>query len=306
MNPLERAAQDYVALRRSLGFKLRWVPNFLTDFVSFLKEKCADHITVPLALQWAQRNRKAKPVTVAGRLSLVRGFARYRSATDARTQVPPWGLLRCRSRRVPPYLYTDEEVQSLLKAARELGGLHGQTYYCLFGLLSVTGLRINEALTLRPQDVDPNKACCTILETKFGKSRLVPIHASTQEELAQYARQRDRTFRRNLAFFFVTRGGNRFYPGAVRRVFYSLSRQIGIRGPNASYGPRLHDFRHTFTVKTLVNWYRSGENIERYLPALATYLGHGNLTDTYWYLTACPELLGLAVKRFERHWEDSR
>jgi integrase len=185
-------------------------------------------------------------------------------------------------------------------------GLHGLTYYCLLGLLSVTGLRISEALSLRAQDVDLEQRMLTIVATKFGKSRLVPIHSSTAEELTKYARERDRVFRRNLIYFFVTRRGNRFTAGAIRHVFHRLSRQIGLRSPNASHGPRLHDFRHSFAVKTLVNWYRSGEKVEQCLPVLSTYLGHRNVTDTYWYLTACPELLGLAVTRFERHWEGSR
>jgi integrase/recombinase XerD len=306
MKPLKKAARDYVALRRSLGFKLEWVPNSLADFVRFLEKQRADYITVPLALEWAQRNQEVKPITAAGRLSVVRSFARYRSATDPRTQIPPLGLLGCRSRRVPPYLYTDAETQSLLKAARQMPGLHGLTYYCLLGLLSVTGLRISEALSLRAQDVDLEQRMLTIVATKFGKSRLVPIHSSTAEELTKYARERDRVFRRNLIYFFVTRRGNRFTAGAIRHVFHRLSRQIGLRSPNASHGPRLHDFRHSFAVKTLVNWYRSGEKVEQCLPVLSTYLGHRNVTDTYWYLTACPELLGLAVTRFERHWEGTR
>jgi integrase/recombinase XerD len=306
MKQLKKAAQDYVALRRSLGFKLRWVPNFLADFVSFLKRQRADYITVPLALQWAQQNPENKPVTVANRLTVVRRFAHYRSATDPRTQIPPWGLVRCQFKRVPPYLFTDEEVQLLLKAARQMRGLHGLTYYCLLGLLSVTGLRISEALSLRAQDVDLEHDMLTIVGTKFGKSRLVPIHSSTAEELAQYAQERDRAFRRKLDYFFVTRGGNHFYPGPVRTVFHRLWRQLGSRDPNTRHGPRLHDFRHSFAVKTLVNWYRSGQNVEHCLHVLSTYLGHTSVTGTYWYLTACPELLGLAVKRFERHWEGSR
>jgi integrase/recombinase XerD len=306
MKQLKKAAQDYVALRRSLGFKLRWVPNYLADFVSFLKKQGANCITVPLALQWAQRNPENKPVTVARRLSIVRGFARYRSATDPRTQGLPWGLVCCRSRRVTPYLFADEEVQLLLKAAKQMRGLHGLTYYCLLGLLSVTGLRISEALFLRDQDVDLERGMLTIVGTKFGKSRLVPIHSSTAEELTKYARERDRVFRRKLAYFFVTRGGNHFYSGPVRTVLHRLRRQIGLRDSNATHRPRLHDFRHSFAVKTLVNWYRSGQNVDQCLHVLSTYLGHRNVSDTYWYLTACPELLGLAVKRFERHWEGSQ
>jgi integrase len=306
MKPLKSAVHDYVSLRRSLGFKLRWVPTLLVDFAAFLKRQGADHVTVPLALQWAQQNQQAKPVTVARRLSVVRGFARYRSATDPRTQIPPHSLLCCRSSRMRPYLYTREEVQRLLKAAQELGGLDGLAHYCLIGLLSVTGLRISEALNLRLQDVDLGQGMLTVVGTKFGKSRLVPIHASTQKVLTGYARERDRTCRGSVAHFFVNQSGGQLNAKSVQRIFRRLSRQIGIRGQNASHGPRLHDFRHTFAVATLLNWYRSGQDIEQRLPVLSTYLGHARVSDTYWYLSACPELMGLAVNRFERHWEDAQ
>lgn len=306
MKTLKSAVHDYVSLRRSLGFKLQWVPTLLVDFAAFLKRQGADHVTIPLALQWAQQNQQAKPVTVAKRLSVVRGFARYRSATDPRTQIPPHSLLCCRSRRVRPYLYTRDELQRLLKAAQELGGLDGLTHYCLIGLLSVTGLRISEALNLRLQDVDLGQGMLTVVGTKFGKSRLVPIHASTQKVLTGYARERDRTCRHRITHFLVNQSGDQLNVKRVQSIFRRLSRQVGIRGPNASHGPRLHDFRHTFAVETLLNWYRSGQDIEQRLPVLSTYLGHARVSDTYWYLSACPELLGLAVKRFEHHWEDAQ
>lgn len=278
-------------------------PTLLVDFVAFLKRQGADHVTTPLALQWAQQNRLAKPVTVARRLSVVRGFARHRSATDPRTQLPPHSLLCGRSSRIRPYLYTRDEVQRLLKAAQELGGL---THYCLIGLLSVTGLRISEALNLRLQDVDLGQGTLTVVGTKFGKSRLVRIHPSMQKALTGYALERDRTCRGSVAHFFVNQSGGQLNAKSVQCIFRRLSRQIGIRGQNASHGPRLHDFRHSFAVATLVNWHRSGQNIEQRLPVLATYLGHAHVSDTYWYLSACPELLGLAVNRFERHLMDAQ
>ena len=173
-------------------------------------------------------------------------------------------------------------------------------------LLSVTGLRISEALNLRLQDVDLGQGMLTVVGTKFGKSRLVPIHASTAKVLAGYARERNRTIHRRTAYFFVNRAGEQLNCGSVHCIFRRLSRKIGLRSPNASHGPRLHDFRHTFAVETLVNWYRSGQDIEQRLSVLSTYLGHARVSDTYWYLSACPELLGLAVNRFEHHWEDAQ
>jgi integrase len=169
----------------------------------------------------------------------------------------------------------------------------------------VTGLRISEALNLQSKDVDLAEGILTIRCGKFGKSRLVPIHASTQTVLSDYAACRDHFLAGRPAIcFFVSKRGTRLDGGEVRRTFYDLSRQTGLRSASASHGPRLHDFRHRFAVQTLVQWYRSGQDVERRLPILSTYLGHVHVADTYWYLSACPELMGLAVKRLEEHWEE--
>ena len=237
----------------------------------------------------------------------MRGFARYRSATDSRTEIPPWGLLPHRPERARPYLYTDTEIQQLLEAALHLapaGGLRAWTYHVLLGLLAVTGIRISEALGLTLEDVDVQAGVLTVRGTKFGKSRLVPLHASTQQVLAAYTLRRgDCLAGRHAVSFFVSRRGTRLDGATVRRTFYTLSRQIGLRGPSAHHGPRLHDFRHRFAVQTLVQWYRAGEEVGPRLPILSTYLGHVQVSDTYWYLTACPELMGLAVQRLEQRWE---
>jgi integrase len=203
-------------------------------------------------------------------------------------------------------LYSNEEIRKLLQAARRLPsdhGLRGSTYYSLLGLLAVAGLRISEARNLQTEDVDLKNDVLTIRGTKFGKCRLVPIHPSTRKVLSDYAFRRDRFLGRRPATFFVSSRGTRLDGAEIRRTFYSLSRQIGLRGPTDSHGPRLHDFRHRFAVETLVQWYRSGQDVERRLPALSTYLGHVHVADTYWYLSASPELMGLAVKCFEDFWE---
>jgi integrase len=214
-------------------------------------------------------------------------------------------LLPHRPSRAHPYFYTDEEIHRLVAAARRMGGLHGWTHYCLFGLLSVTGLRLGEVLNLKVDDVHLAEGVLVIVGAKFGKSRLVPIHPSTQRVLAHYARERDQVLGLGLSYFFVSQRGHRIDAGGFRRLFYRLSRNIGLRDPTASRGPRLHDFRHRFALKTLINWYRSGQAVEQCLPLLSTYLGHGHIQDTYWYVTICPELMGLAVKRLEEHWENS-
>ena len=307
MNPLTKAVRDYLALRRGLGFKLVRHEAGLQEFVSFLARKRSSHITVAVALEWATRHAHQKPAEWAARLSIVRGFARHWSATDPSTEVPPLGLLPYRPARAQPYFYSDHEIRQLLGAAKarpSIDPLRCWTYYCLFGLLTVTGLRLGEALNLRTEDLDWSEGMLTVRGAKFGKSRLVPLHASTCKVLADYAKRRDQVFRgRKEGHFFVNKNGNRLDKGEVHRTFYALSRKIGLRAVDASRGPRLHDFRHRFAVQTLLRWYRTGDDPERRLPILSTYLGHAHVTDTYWYLTGTPELLGAAGKRLEKRWE---
>jgi integrase/recombinase XerD len=307
MSQLRKAVRDYLAMRRGLGFKLAKHERALQEFVSFLARKRSSSITVNLALEWATLNANHKPYDWAARLSIVRGFARHWSATDSSTEVPPLGLLSYRPPRARPYFYSDQEIRALLKAARDrrsIDPLRPRTYYCLFGLLAVTGLRLGEALNLRTEDMNWSEDILTIRGAKFGKSRLVPVHASTRKVLADYVKRRDRRFgERTEGHFLVNKNGNRLDKGEVHRTFYTLSRQIGLRDVNASRGPRLHDFRHRFAVQTLLHWYRNGEDPGRRLPVLSTYLGHAHVTDTYWYLTGTPELLGAAGKRLEKRWE---
>jgi integrase/recombinase XerD len=307
MNTVHDAVNEYVAMRRALGYQMKDAEAALVAFASFLEERRAPYITSKLAVEWAQLATKARPAEWARRLCFVRGFARYRSAMDSRTEVPPWGLLPHHSGRAKPYLYTDEEIRRLLNAALRLepaDGLRPWTYHCLFGLLAVTGLRISEAMSLRLQDVDLKEGVLTVHHTKFGKSRLVPIHASTQQILAQYALRRDELLGRLTPRNFLVSDHGRVLKGStVRHTFNKLSRQIGLRGPSDHHGPRLHDFRHRFALATLVSWYRCGQDVEQRLPILSTYLGHAHVTDTYWYLSLCPELMGLATARLERRWE---
>jgi integrase len=216
-------------------------------------------------------------------------------------------LLPFRPKRANPYLYSDKEVQHLLEAALTLSPnteLRPWTFYVLLGLLSVTGLRLGEALRLKLDDVDLDHGVLTVRGTKFGKSRLVPIHTSTRQVLADYRARRAKLLGdRHAVHFFVTQTGHQLDGGDVHRVFYRLSRQTGLRAVNDSHGPRLHDFRHRFAVESLMGWYRSGEDVERRLPVLSTYLGHVHVSDTYWYLSAHPALMNLAMKRLERRWE---
>ena len=307
MNRLRKAVRDYLTMRRGLGFKLVRHEAGLREFVSFLARKRSARITVNLALEWATQDTNHTPGEWALRLSIVRGFARHWSATDPLTEVPPLGLLPYRPKRAQTYFYSNREIRTLLNAAKSrpsVDPLRPWTYHCLFGLLAVTGLRLGEALNLRPGDMDWSEGILTIRGAKFGKSRLVPLHTSTCKVLADYAKRRDERFGvRAESHFLVNLNGNRLDKGEVHRTFYTLSRQIGLRAVDASRGPRLHDFRHRFAVETLLRWYRSGEDPKRRLPILSTYLGHAHVTDTYWYLTGTPELLGAAAKRLEKRWE---
>jgi len=309
MKALRKALQEYLAVRRSLGFELRNIDRPLHNFVSFLERQGISYITTDLALCWAKQPVNAQPAHWARRLSAVRGFAQYRSATDPRTQVPPQGLLPYRYCRISPYLYSRHEIVQLLKAAgrlRTTKGLRPKTYSTLFGLLAVTGIRISEALALDRDDVDLAQGVLTIRRTKCHKSRLVPLHPSAERKLQQYACRRDQVHPRPISpGFFLSDHGGRVTQWAARWAFVQVSRQIGLRGPSDSRGPRLHDFRHGFAVRTLLTWYRTGIDAETHLPELAAYLGHAHVTDTYWYLTATPELLRLAARRLDRPKGDS-
>ena len=186
------------------------------------------------------------------------------------------------------------------------GALLPWVYYCLFGLLYVSGLRLGEACDLMLQDVDLETAVLTVRNAKFGKDRLVPLHASTCKVLADYLirRQRHWAGRSVSSYLFISSWGNRLDGGQIHRAFYVLSRQIGLRGASDSHGPRLHDLRHRFATNTLLNWYKSGQDPERLLPVLSAYLGHVHVADTQWYLESSPELMREAMRRLEQRWED--
>lgn len=310
MSPLQKALQDYLALRRSLGFKLHKHGVFLRHFVDFLERKRESFITTALALHWAKLPLDVQPAHWACRLSSVRGFAQYRSATDPRTEVPPVGLLPYHYQRPAPYLYPDNEIHRLLEAAHKLPslmGLRSWTYSTFLGLLAVTGLRVGEAIRLHRDDVNIKQGLLRIHQTKFGKDRFVPLHSSTVKALARYARRRDDLYSVQVyPHFFLSDQGKPLTDCMVRWTFVKLSRQIRIRGPAASFGPRLHDLRHRFAVRTMLKWYRSGVDVEARMPVLSTYLGHAHVTDTYWYLSAAPELLALTAARLEKRWEVSK
>lgn len=303
MKRLEQALNDYLRLRRSLGYRLREPEGLLRGFVAFLQAEGAGYITRELALRWATQPAKAQPATWAGRLGIVRRFAIWHSATEPRTEIPPVGLLPHRYRRKPPHIYSDEEIEKVLRRAQHLpspNGLRARTYTTLFGLLVATGMRVNEALGLDQVDVDLERGILHIRRTKFGKSRYVPVHPSTVEALKKYAEVRDRLFPAPLIpAFFISEKGSRITEWIARYTFAKLSQRVGLRASakGHGHGPRLQDMRHRFAARTLIHWYRAGLDVERELPKLSTYLGHVHVNDTYWYLEAVPELLQLATDR---------
>jgi integrase/recombinase XerD len=306
MSSLRQAIEEYLVLRRQLGFKLDRQQFSLREFASFMENCGASFITTERALQWALRPQRASPSYLAQRLIAVRCFARHHCATDPRTQIPPSDLLPYRPHRARPHLYSEQDVERLLIAAKSLrpaGGLRGSTYVALLGLLAVTGLRISEALSLTPQDVDLLQGLLTIRKTKFGKTRIVPLHPSARRALRRYARQR-RAFigAESTARFFVSSQGGPLSVGAAMKTFRFLRRRVGLHATKHCDEPTLHHFRHRFATQTLLRWYCAGHDVERQLPVLSTFLGHVSISSTYWYLSCHPELMGQAMQRLERRW----
>jgi integrase len=305
MTDLRSALDRYLTMRQGLGYKYERQSRRLADFVAFMEKRKATTITTKLAMEWATlpADRHASWTL---RLSVVRGFAQHVSSFDPSTEVPPVGILPG-LHRIKPYVYSDADIDGLLTAALAMppeDGLHRWTYHTLFGLFAVTGMRLSEAIGITRDDVDLDAGVLTVQLTKFGKSRLVPLHPTTRNALRSYADQRDARLGSSCGpTFFVGKHGGRLHQQCVHRVFWRLSRQIGLRRHGDRTGPRLHDFRHRFAIRTLLDCYRNGKDAEQQLPVLSTYLGHTCVRDTYWYLSACPELMQDAAWRLDRRWE---
>ena len=305
MSAIREAFSQYVALRRALGTKLEEPARTLGYFLDFLEREGAEFITSTLALRWAMEPANVQRATWARRLSMVRQFAAWLNTIDSRTQVPPHRLLIAGRRRNKPHIFTEQEIGQLMAEAGRLApptGLRALTYATLIGLLTATGLRPGEALALDRSDVDLDSGILSIRQTKFGKSRFVPVSDSTRAALQHYAKQRDTlSTRRRTDAFLVPERGSRLSGSAARRTFARISRVVGVRADTGTRrigrGPRLQDFRHCFAPRKLIEWYRAGLDVGRELPKLTTYLGHVDIAHTYWYLEAVPELLQLATER---------
>jgi integrase len=307
MMTLRSLLGQYLEMRRALGFKLHTEGTGLQAFVTFMEQTQAAYITIPDALAWARKTTSSVEAQAANRLRFVRGFARYCSAFDARTEIPSADLISWRRVRPQPYFFAAGDIEGLLKAALELApsdGLRRWTYHCLYGLLSVSGMRICEARALTLDDVSLDDGVLTIRSSKFGKSRLVPLHDTTVRVLADYLERRRRFLgRRSSDHVFVSDCGTPLSRDQALDTFQRLLAKIGRSPRGDGRRPHLHDLRHRFAIETLQRWYQDGEDVERRLPILSTYLGHTEVRDTYWYLSARPELLKFAQERLEHYWE---
>jgi integrase len=280
----------YVELQRAMGFKFQVQHALLRSFVAFAEAAGDAFVRVDRVLDWAVRAPSS--AQRRNRLLTVRRFALAMRAEDARYEIPAVEALggRCRKRRIP-HIYTPDEITRLVCAAARMppqGLIRPLMYATLFGLLAATGLRVSEALALRLEDITEDGLI--IRQGKFHKSRLVPLHDTTRNALDAYlsARARLGTFDTGL---FVSTSGTAPAYSTVVATFLRLARSIGLRGEPGQRGPRIHDLRHTFAVRSLEQCRQTREEVARHIVALSTYLGHAHVTDTYWYLQATPFLM---------------
>jgi integrase len=301
---LQAHVDEYLRLRRSLGFKLERAGQILPQLVSYLEAAGASTVTRELAISWARLPASARPQHWAARLAIARGFAAYLQTIDPATEVPPAGVFAVRYERPTPYLWSEGDIRQLLCAARTLTPpLKAASYEALFGLLAVSGMRVGEAVALGRDDVDLNAGVITISEriAKLEKARLIPLHPTAVVALDRYAIQRDRLCPTpSSKRFFISSIGSALTRSEVAKTLRKLTTALGLR--TDTIHPVAHQLRHTFAVRTLLEWQRSGIPIDERIVSLSTYLGHVSPTESFWYLTATPELMGLAADRLDRRF----
>jgi integrase len=309
MTTFSQHVEDYLRLRRSFGYKLDEAARVLPRFAARLEAAGAEFVTIDLALAWAlEPEVPPGSVVPSVRILVVRGFARYMAGVDRRTEIPPTGLVPFRRRRRAPFIYSDADIVALMNQARRSirEPLRAATYQTLIGLLAASGLRIGEAIKLDRGDIDWTDGVLLVRESKFNKSRYVPLHDSALRALARYARRRDELCPAPRdESFFVSLHGTRLMRNVIDRTFRRLCDHAQV-GATAPLPPRVHDVRHTFAVNTLLGWYRDGVDVQARLPALSTYLGHRDPSYTYYYLSAAPELLAHAAGLLDTAHEVTR
>jgi integrase len=304
MSTLSKELDRYLSIRRSLGYDLKTDERILRRFVTFAEARRDNHISTDLFLRWQASCPSVRRHTWARRLGMVRIFAQWLHGIDPEHEVPPQSLIPCCQRRPRPYIYSEEEIRRIVQAAAELpskNGIRPLTCGALFGLIAVTGLRISEALSLNADDIDLDTGILTVRCGKGGKERILPLSESTMAHLAAYAAERDRLLGYRSEAFFIGDRGHRLTDCGARYNFAAVCQNIGLRPAQKYYrhgrGPRIHDLRHSFAVRTLIDWYRTGKDPGREMLKLSTWLGHADPANTYWYIEAVPELLELASRR---------
>ena len=306
MRSLRQIAAGYLAMRRSLGYQMTGQGRLLMDYISHLEDTGQVTVTVANAVSWAILPPGTSPIWHSRRLSVVRCFARHLSAFDARCQVPPADLLPVRNARATPYIYSEDEICALVRAAGTLSRpLHAASCQAVISLLAASGMRIGEAIKLTRHDADLDAGVLTVVRGKHGASRHVPLHPSIVAMLRRYAARRDRLCPAPATDrFFLTSAGTPLSAALLEQTFTRLLAQAQITTPPGQRRPRIHDIRHSFTVATLRDWYRDGVDVQARLPVLSAMLGHLASAATYWYLTATPDLLALAAQRLHQHLGD--
>jgi integrase len=308
---MQAHAKNYLDERRQLGFGLRGPGYSVMSFARYIDAlNNQGPLTVEVMADWARQGQgnSGKPLTWARRLKHLRPFCRYLQQYEPLTEVPGDNIFGGVGQRLAPHIYSEQEIIDLLAATHNLAsfipGLRAATYETLFGLIASTGLRVSEALHLLDTDVDLKVGMLTVRQTKFAKSRHVPMHPSTLEVLRRYRSQRNLHIEVSdgTPFFIGARGrrlGRPLGMGQVHRVFISLREQLGWINRGAHNAPRIHDLRHTFVVRRVLLWQAQGLDVDQQMLALSTYVGHAMVTNTYWYLTGIPQLMAVAAERFE-------
>jgi len=306
MSTLNTHVEDYLRLRRALGFKLEREGQWLAELAAHVDAAGAATLTSELAIGWASQRVSAGPNGWAKRLGVARKFATYLQTIVPATEVPPSGVFPARRHRPTPYLWSPQDIQGLLEGARALvSPLRAATHETIFGLLAASGMRIGEAVGLQRDDVDLSAGVITIRHAKFDRSRLVPMHPTTTEALRRYTAERDRMCPRPASTaFFVSSVGTALDRSGVGKTLRQITTAMGIR--TETVHPRVHDLRHSFAVRTLIEWQRSGVSVAERIGVLSTYLGHVSPADTYWYLSASPELMALAAERLDARFGTTR
>ena len=295
--------ESYLAQQRRLGYSLVSEGHQLQNFAAFAeKQKNESAMTVTLALRWANLAPSGSDIAIARRFGLLRPFSRYLSIRDIDSVILPTHFIGPTHRRLPPYIFSDSDIARLMDAANNLtpeNGLRPVTMKTLIGLLVSTGLRPGEAVRLRCQDIELSKGKMTIHNSKGWKQRVIPMSSSAVNALKAYNMLRNRLnpLSHTGAFFEFDRS----QPLNMRSADYAfgiLREAIGLSVKLNGRSPRLYDLRHTFVCRRVIAWYKAGDNVDCQVTQLSRYLGHKKVSDTYWYLTAIPELMACAAKRF--------